>query len=101
MALLPFPVLIEFEPALFKMDAWGRLDEISALGGRLRALAPLGKGARIKISFELFGDKFEGLPCRTLECAKNADGYFEARLAFIDELHKRRLAKLLADVLSR
>ncbi len=95
------PVLIEFEPGQFRREAWGRVERLSHRGGTLATLAPIVPDERLRLSFQLWGQSFRDIPCVAVEAEKDADGYFQAEIAFQDEAVRRRLAKLLWDILSR
>ena len=98
---ISLPVLIEFEPGLFKREAWGRIERLSHEGASLATLAPIAYGERLRLSFHLWGDSFRELTCEAADAWKDEDGYFQAEIEFRDEAERRRLAKLLWEILSR
>ncbi|HXT00712.1 MAG TPA: hypothetical protein VN915_08570 [Elusimicrobiota bacterium] len=95
------PVLLTFEPAAARQDGWGRLVKLTSGGAELSTATRLVAGESLFLSFELAGDRFEGLLARVAHAEDDADGHRLAELRFADELDRRRLAQALTDVLSR
>ena len=82
-------------------DAWGRLDELSAAGAVLTTQAVLRRGEVVVLSFELHGETFTELDAVVSHAAPDDDGFTRAEVDFRDQVHRRRLATALLDVLSR
>jgi hypothetical protein len=82
-------------------DAWGRLAALSASGAMLTTLSAPSRGEALLLSFELAGEKFRDIPAYVEASEIDADGYHSAELRWTDEVERRRLARLLLDVLSR
>jgi hypothetical protein len=82
-------------------EAWGRLVELYGSGALLSTQARLFAGDRLAVSFEAAGEAFEEFSCRVLRCEKDEDGFHLAELLWTDEVHRKRLARALADLLSR
>ena len=81
-------------------EAWGRLLELHASGASACLQAPVSSGDSIVASFEAGGESFE-MTGRVLRRERDQDGYVLAELLWTDEVVKRRLARVLADLLSR
>jgi hypothetical protein len=82
-------------------DAWGRLNALTAHGADLSTLNPLARHQALALSFELAGERFKELTAVVEDARTDADGYCDAKLRFTDEVERRRLARVLLDVLSR
>jgi hypothetical protein len=95
------PALIRFPGGAARQDAWGRLLDLSAGGAVLSTAAPLQVGEGLTLSFELGGEDFRAMTARVYHVEPDVDGQPLADLRFTDELDRRRLSKLLLDVLSR
>ena len=95
------PVLLRFEPAAARQDGWGRLVSLTSGGAELSTATRLVVGEGVLLTFELAGDRFEGVRARVAHAEYDADGHRLAELLFTDEVERRRLAKSLTDVLSR
>lgn len=95
------PALIAFPEPAARAEGWGRFEELSSAGARLSTMTKLSSGERVLLSFELAGEAFAQVPAEVRRSELDGDGYCAAELAFVDELVRRRLAKALADVLSR
>jgi hypothetical protein len=95
------PVLLRFEPAAARQDGWGRLVRLTSGGAELSTATRLVVGEGVLLSFELAGDRFEGVRARVAHAEDDDDGHRLAELLFTDEVERRRLAKALTDVLSR
>ncbi|MFI5361148.1 MAG: hypothetical protein ACHQ49_04190 [Elusimicrobiota bacterium] len=95
------PVLLRFEPAAARLDGWGRLVSLTSGGAELATATRLAVGEGALLTFELAGERFEGIRARVAHAEFDADGHRLAELRFIDEVQRRRLAKALTDVLSR
>ena len=98
------PVLLRFEgaPGLQNgLNGWGRLLELRASSAKLSTQTPLDRGESLRLEFEVNGERFPDLRAR-VECVeRDEDGFLAADLRFEDEVEKRRLARTLADLLSR
>ena len=95
------PVLLRFAGEAARQDGWGRLVALTSGGAELSTAARLVVGEVVLLSFELAGDRFEGVRARVAHAEDDADGHRLAELRFTDEVERRRLAKALTDVLSR
>lgn len=95
------PVLLRFPGSAARQDAWGRLLELTAGGATLSTAAPLARGEALTLSFELGGEELKGVPARAAHVERDADGHVLAELRFTDELERRRLSRLLLDLLAR
>lgn len=82
-------------------ESWGRLIELHAAGAMLCTQAKLIAGDSVTVSFEAAGEAFDELRCRVLRCERDEDGFSLAELMWTDEVHRKRLARALADLLSR
>lgn len=97
----PIPALLVFPESAARLDAWGKLLELSALGARLETRCRLAPDERLVLSFELAGEPFSEVSARVTDAEADPHGYCIAGLHFTDETQKRRLSRLLLDVLSR
>jgi len=95
------PALIRFPGELARDDGWGRLLELSASAAVLSTQTPLQSQEKLSLSFEVYGERFKDLPAVVEHAEKDDDGFCRAELRFKDEVEKRRLARVLADLLSR
>ncbi len=95
------PVLLRFAPAAARQESWGRLVSLTSGGAELSTATRVVVGEVVLLSFELGGDRFEGVRARVAHAEDDADGHRLAELLFTDEVERRRLAKALTDVLSR
>ncbi len=95
------PVKLAFRETAARLEAWGWLSELAASGARLLSSAELRRGEELLLDFELAGEPFEKLSSRVRWCERDEDGYWDAELSFTDEIPRRRLARLLLEVLAR
>lgn len=95
------PRLVPAELRTAQGEAWGRLVELYASGAVLSTQAKLLAGDSVTLSFEAAGEAFAEFRCRVLRCEKDEDGFTLAELLWTDEVHRKRLARALADLLSR
>lgn len=95
------PVQLAFEPASGLQDAWGRIETLSPVGTRLLTLARLQKRARVLLSFEVNGERFDQLDALVSHSEMDPDGYSLVELDFVSPLVRRRLSAALLDALSR
>lgn len=95
------PAVVSFPGEAGRESGWGRLLELSASTAVLSTNLPLSRLERVLLSFELGGERFESLACSVSFKESDEDGYTRAELSFADEPEKRRLARLLLDVLAR
>ncbi len=95
------PVLIRYGEDASRLDGWGRLVELSSSGARLSTRSEILRRERIFLSFEVSGEKFTGFSARADHVDIDTDGYFLADLTLEDEVLKRRLARVLIDLISR
>ena len=97
----PLPVRIAFAPEAARSEAWGRLESLHPRRAVLRARTELAEGAGVLLSFELGDEPFLEFPGRVAAVDLDIDGYTRAEVELKDEVFIRRLARTLADVLSR
>ncbi|MDD5656393.1 MAG: hypothetical protein PHF00_03965 [Elusimicrobia bacterium] len=95
------PVLLRFPGLLAREDGWGRLLELAASAAVLASQSPVKAGDKILLCFEVHGEKFEDLRAVVEHAVFDEDGFCRAELRFNDEVHKRRLARVLLDVIAR
>jgi len=95
------PALLRFPGELAREDGWGRFLELAASAAVLSTQTPLKPLEIILLSFEVYGEKFKDVPARVEHAERDLDGFCRAELRFQDEVEKRRLARVLADLLSR
>jgi hypothetical protein len=95
------PVMMTFPAELARQDCWGRINELSAAGGILSTLVVLKRTEKVFLSFEIFGERFENIPGEVTDSDFDDDGYCRAEILWTDHLDRRRLARVLIDVLSR
>lgn len=94
------PALIAFETASSRVDAWGRLIELSPSGAKMTTQSELREGDAVELSFQVAGESFR-MPARVSWSELDADGYWSGEIRFYDEIKKRSLAQTLLDVISR
>ena len=82
-------------------DAWGRLEALTPSRARLSCQAEPHRYETLALSFELHGERFEDVEARVDYCSRDEDGFWTADVDFLDPLTRRRVAQVLADVLSR
>ncbi|MBI5239769.1 MAG: hypothetical protein HY926_04795 [Elusimicrobia bacterium] len=95
------PVLLRFPGEVAREDGWGRLLELCASSAKLSTQTPLDRGEQVRLAFEVNGERFADLRARVESVDRDEDGFLAADLSFQDEVEKRRLARSLADLLSR
>ncbi len=95
------PVLIAFPGELAREEGWGRFLELCASSAKLSTQTPLKLSERVLLGFEFNGERFSELRAEVEHLDKDADGFVVADIRFEDEVEKRRLARTLADLLSR
>lgn len=94
------PVLLRFPGASARQDAWGRLLKITAGGAELSTGSRLSRGETVLLRFELGGERLT-IPARVHHSRPDDDGQCLAELRWNDLVERRRLARVLLDVLSR
>lgn len=94
------PALLRFTGAAARQDGWGRLLRITAGGAELSTGSRLAKGEELWTLFELGGER-QRLAARVLHVRSDDDGYALAELAWTDAVERRRLSRVIVDVLSR
>ncbi len=82
-------------------NGWGRLESLTPSRARLVTLCALHRYETLTLSFELAGERFADAYVRVDYCETDEDGFWAADVDFLDPVVKRRLAQVLADVLSR
>lgn len=95
------PVLLRFAPAAARQEGWGRLVRLTSGGAELSTATRLVAGEGVFLSFELAGERFEGIRARVAHAEDDSDGHRLAELAFTDPVERRRLARALTDALAR
>lgn len=95
------PVLLRFAPASARQDAWGRLTVLTAGGAELSTGVRLTVGEGAFLDFEVDAEDFRGVRAIVAHAEDDADGRRLVELRFVDEVQRRRLAKVLAAVLAR
>ena len=95
------PVLLRFEPASARQDAWGRLTRLTSGGAEMSTATRLVRDEGVLLSFDLGGVGFEEIRARVAHAEDDVDGYRLVELRFLDEAKRRALAKALIDVLAR
>lgn len=94
------PALLRFPGSSARQDAWGRLLKITAGGAELSTGARLAKGEALHVQFELGGERLL-IAARVNRADDDADGHRAAELRWSDMVERRRLARVLIDMLSR
>jgi hypothetical protein len=100
-AAIYVPVLLRFEPASARLDAWGRLTRLTSGGAELSTATRLVRDEGVLLSFELGGVRFDEVRARVAHAEDDVDGHRLVELRFLDEVQRRALAKALVDVLAR
>ncbi|PIR15239.1 MAG: hypothetical protein COV48_15440 [Elusimicrobia bacterium CG11_big_fil_rev_8_21_14_0_20_64_6] len=102
MTRAPFlvPALLRFPGSSARLDSWGRLLKVTAGGGELSTAARLVKGEIVLVFFELGGERLK-IPACVHYAYDDDDGQRVAELRWNDMVERRRLARVLVDVLSR
>ncbi|MBI4678379.1 MAG: hypothetical protein HY748_12435 [Elusimicrobia bacterium] len=94
------PVVVSFAETSAKKDCWGRLLALAPSGARLSTRFRVERGERVFLSLRIADEEFQGIAALATRVDKDREGYALAELKFTDELQKRRLAKVLLDILS-
>lgn len=94
------PALLRFPGSSARQDSWGRLLKITAGGAQLSTAAPLAKGETVQVLFELGGEKLR-IPARVTHASRDDDGQPLADLTWSDMVERRRLARVLLEVLAK
>ena len=94
------PALLRFPGSSARQDSWGRLLKITAGGGELSTAARLTKGETVLLQFDLGGERMR-IAARVHHAYDDDDGQRVAELRWNDMVERRRLARVLMDVLSR
>jgi hypothetical protein len=94
------PVLLRFPGSSARQDSWGRLLKITAGGGELSTASRLSKGEMVTLQFDLGGERMR-IAARVHHAYDDDDGQRVAELRWNDMVERRRLARVLLDVLSR
>ena len=102
MTRAPFlvPALIRFPGSSARQDSWGRLLKITVGGGELSTAARLAKGESVLVRFELGGERLL-IRARVHHAYDDDDGGRVAELRWNDMVERRRLARVLLDVLAK
>jgi len=94
------PALLRFPGSAARQDSWGRLLKITAGGCELSTAAALASGETVLVHFELGGEKLL-MSGRATYARDDDDGHRLVELRWNDMTARRRLARVLLDVLSR
>lgn len=94
------PALLRFSGSAARSDGWGRLLQITAGGAELSTGTRLVKGTDVSVAFELGGERL-AVAARVSHSEDDDDGHILAELRWTDMVTRRRLARVLLDVLSR
>lgn len=94
------PARLLFPGSAAREDGWGRLLQITAGGAELSTGTRLVKGADVSVEFELGGERLV-VPARVSHAEADDDGHSLAELRWTDMVSRRRLARVLLDVLAR
>lgn len=94
------PVIVRFPGASARQDSWGRLLKLTAGGAELSTGAKLAKGESVLVKFELGGERLL-ISARVHGAYDDDDGHRVAELRWTDMVERRRLARVLLEVLSR
>ena len=95
------PVLLRFPGEVAREDGWGRFLDLAASSAKLCTQTPLREREKLRLSFEVNGERFSDLRAAVDSVDRDEDGFCCAGLRFEDEVEKRRLARVLADLLAR
>lgn len=97
----PLPAVVAFPGEAARQAGWGRLLDLSASSAVLATFTPLSRLEQVLLSFELGEERFEAVAARVACARTDEDGYTRAELFFVDETERRRLSRVLLDLLSR
>lgn len=97
----PVPVVLSFPEEAARQDAWGRLRALAGIEACVETRAKIAKGERLFLSFDLpGGDNFKDIPARARKVGVDADGYLVVQVDFLDEVHKKKLGRVVGRLLS-
>ena len=94
------PALLQFPGSSARQDAWGRLLKITAGGGVLSTGTRLAQGEFVLVRFELGGERLV-IRSRVHYAGKDDEGQCLAEMSWADMVERRRLVRVLVDVLSK
>lgn len=94
------PVLLRFPGASARQDGWGRLLKITAGGAELSTATVLTRGELLSAQFELDGERLR-VAARVESVERDDDGQLLAELRWADLVERRRLARVLVEMLAR
>lgn len=94
------PALLRFAGTSARQDAWGRLLKLTAGGAELSTSTRLAKGEMLSAKFELGGEILRAA-AEVTHVEKDDDGQTLAELRWSDMVERKRLARVLLDVVSR
>lgn len=92
------PVLLRYPEG--RADGWGRLVELTAAGAVVETRDAVRRGEEAALTFDLFGERFVDFAAE-ISYAEAGAGGLRVELAWRDEIERRRLARVLLDLLSR
>jgi len=94
------PAILKFPGSAARQDSWGRLLKITAGGAQLSTAAKLRKGETVLVKFDLGVERLL-LSAKVHDAYDDDDGHRLAELRWNDLVERRRLARVLLEVLSR
>lgn len=96
----PVPVVVSFAESASRQDCWGRLSELTPATAVLSTRFSVARGERLFLTMKVAGSEFRQVPALAARVATDRDGYTLAELKITDEVQKRRLARVLLDLLA-
>lgn len=94
------PALLRFAGSDARQDSWGRLLKLTAGGAVVSTLSPLAKDEVVGVSFEL-GAESVTVPGVVDFARRDDDGGWVAELRWRDMVERRRIARVLIELLAR
>lgn len=94
------PALLRFPGSSARQDSWGRLLKLTAGGAELSTAARLEKRETVLVQFELGGERLL-IRARVHHAYDDDDGQRAAELRWDDMVERRRLARVLLEVLTK
>ncbi|MBI5883524.1 MAG: PilZ domain-containing protein [Elusimicrobia bacterium] len=94
------PAMVSFAETASRQDCWGMLDALAPGGAMLSTRFKVERGERLFLTMRLGEEEFSRIAALAAAVRTDRDGYRLAELRFTDEVQKRRLAKVLLDLLA-
>ena len=94
------PVLIGFPESEGRLECWGRILDLGALGARIATTAQLASREPLHLSFELHGESFAGLTGSVVRSGLDEDGYCRSEVRFASPGDRLRLGRVLRGLLA-